>query len=119
MRAQPQHFIRILLQGWAPARDTAAPREHLATLPAFAPRRARRAHPSLQVLRLLSQGYNNYNPGAELGDAVEALIRSQAAATSALAPTSLAGASMRLGPGTWEVFYAPHISRMSSALGTR
>lgn len=35
-------------------------------------------------------------------------------------PTPMPGAAtLELGQGTWEVFYAPHIARMSSAMGAR
>ncbi|KAK9823596.1 hypothetical protein WJX72_004114 [[Myrmecia] bisecta] len=65
-----------------------------------------------QVLRLLAQGRSNYNQGPDLGPAVDRLIATN--------PTPSPGvATMTLGQGTWEVFYAPHIARLSAALGTR
>lgn len=62
------------------------------------------------ILRLLDQGSTNYRPAKEMGPAVDSLI---AMAGVADAP---AYAANGLEEGTWEVFYAPHIVKMSSAL---
>ncbi|GLC40703.1 hypothetical protein PLESTB_000031000 [Pleodorina starrii] len=63
-----------------------------------------------KVLQLLGEGLNTYS-GEQFGPAVSQLIAEN--------PTPQPGnESVALGQGTWQVFYAPHIARMSSALGT-
>lgn len=70
------------------------------------------ATPKAKVLKLLKQGYSTYNPGNELGLAVEELIKSNPTADPGLTST-------RIGQGVWEVFYAPHIANMSNILLTK
>ncbi|GFR48774.1 hypothetical protein Agub_g10595 [Astrephomene gubernaculifera] len=63
-----------------------------------------------KVLRLLGEGLNTYN-GDQVGAAVKQLIAEN--------PTPQPGnESLMLGQGTWQVFYAPHISQLSSFAGT-
>lgn len=65
-----------------------------------------------RVLQLLGEGLNTYSGVDELAPAVQQMITEN--------PTPSPGnESVALGQGTWQVFYAPHISRMSSVLGTR
>ncbi|PNH12857.1 hypothetical protein TSOC_000219 [Tetrabaena socialis] len=64
-----------------------------------------------KVLKLLGEGCDTYN-GESFEPAVKQLIAEN--------PTAQPGSeSVALGQGTWQVFYAPHIARMSSALGTK
>eukprot|EP00798_Chlamydomonas_sp_ICE-L_P003394 gene3394-13434_t len=66
-----------------------------------------------KVMQLLSEGYGNYNQGG-LGPAVDEMMEA-----CPVAKDELATKSFTLGQGTWEVFYAPHIARMSSFMGTQ
>lgn len=61
---------------------------------------------------LLAQGYSNYNRPEEFDVAIDQLIKEN--------PTQdLAKESFTLGQGCWQVFYAPHISKLSSAMAAR
>lgn len=67
----------------------------------------------LKVLELLAAGHDSYNPG-DLAASVEEMLLS-----SPTPKEQLATSSFKLGQGTWEVFWAPHIAGMSGVLGTR
>lgn len=65
-----------------------------------------------KVEELLQSGASLYKEGPEVGPAIDALIAENSTADPG-------PATLRLGQGTWEVFYAPHIAALSSTLGTR
>ncbi|CAL8471769.1 g11311 [Coccomyxa elongata] len=65
-----------------------------------------------KVEELLQSGTSLYRAGPEVGPVIDSLIAEN--------PTADPGpGTLRLGQGTWEVFYAPHIAALSSTLGTR
>ncbi|KAG2434107.1 hypothetical protein HXX76_007834 [Chlamydomonas incerta] len=65
-----------------------------------------------KVLQLLGEGLGLYNGAEQFEPAVKQLILEN----PTVAPGSFA---VQLGQGTWQVFYAPHISKMSSAMSTQ
>ncbi len=64
-----------------------------------------------KVLQLISGGLSKPQ-SSELEGAVKELI-----SRCPIGKDSLAAQSFLLGQGTWEVFHAPHISRMASVMG--
>ncbi|KAG2491879.1 hypothetical protein HYH03_009831 [Edaphochlamys debaryana] len=64
-----------------------------------------------RVLQLLGEGCGTYN-----AEPLEAAVKQLITENPTPAPGTM---SVALGQGTWQVFYAPHIANMSSAMGTR
>jgi hypothetical protein len=63
-----------------------------------------------KVMELLQEGTSVFSSSPQTASAVEELLGMSQ-------PGQLAGASMLMGQGTWEVFYAPHIANLAKTFG--